>query len=338
MNRNTLALLVFAAFGLMITACQDDSASQTETTTTTPSRKKVVVPKFERDSAYAYVEKQLSFGPRVPGTEAHAQCKDWMADKLRSFGADVILQDFDAERFDGLALKGTNVIGRFNPAAKKRIMLSAHWDSRYTSDYDPDEANKDKPVPGADDGASGVAVLLEIARHFKTAPIDEYGVDIIFWDLEDQGEGGGNGDMRSWCLGSQYWSRNKHVGGYNARYGILLDMVGAENARFTKDGISRQYAPALVEKVWKMGNNMGYGDYFQNINGRELVDDHLFLNQLAGIPTIDIINRPEGSETGFGHYWHTQKDDMAVISKRTLRAVGQTVLAVVYHTDGGTFL
>ncbi|MEO1515685.1 MAG: M28 family peptidase [Bacteroidota bacterium] len=293
------------------------------------------MPKFERDSAYAYIEKQMSFGPRVPNTEAHRKCKEWMAAKLESFNAEVVLQDFVAKRYDGVDLQGTNVIGRINPDAKRRIMLSAHWDSRFISDYDEDEDNHDKPVPGADDGASGVGVLLEIARLLDKYPI-EYGVDIIFWDLEDQGEG--RGDQNSWCLGSQYWSRNPHVSGYSARFGILLDMVGSEGARFVKDGISRRFAPQVVNKVWKMARAMGYGDYFQDINGPELVDDHLFINTLAGIPTIDIINRPEGSKTGFGHYWHTQKDDITVISKRALRAVGQTVCAVVYQTDGGRFL
>ena len=331
------ALLVFAL--LIGSGCQGDSTTSTSTTTTetAPPKKRVNVPRFDRDSAYAFIEKQLSFGPRVPNTDAHRACKEWLAAKLESYGADVVLQDMKTAAFDGRELRGTNIIGRFNPDNPRRVMLSAHWDSRFISDYDKDEANQDKPVPGADDGASGVAVLLEIARQLQASPI-EHGIDIIFWDLEDQGEGGRSGNINSWCLGSQHWSRQPHVAGYRARFGILLDMVGADKARFTKDAVSRNYAPQIVKKVWKLADNMGYGGYFQDVDGRELVDDHLFINQIAKIPTIDIINRPEVTETGFGHYWHTQKDDISVISKRTLRAVGQTVLAVVYHTEGGTFL
>lgn len=299
------------------------------------TKKRAVVPKFERDSAYVYVDRQVAFGPRVPNSEAHRNCKDYLAQSLRNFGAKVIEQDFEATAYTGVKLNSTNIIGSYNPEHRNRVLLAAHWDSRPIADYDPDPARQDEPVLGADDGASGVGVLLEVARLLQQNSID-LGVDIIFFDAEDYGESQSE-DINSWCLGSQYWSRNPHVKGYRARFGILLDMVGSKNARFTKEETSMTFAPAVMDKVWKLGQNMGYGNFFVDDKTKMLIDDHLFINRLTGIPTIDIINRPEGSQTGFGHYWHTHKDNMEVIDKRTLRAVGQTVLAVLYRESDGTF-
>lgn len=294
----------------------------------------VQIPKFERDSAYNYIAKQVSFGPRVPNTPAHTACKNWMVSKMKSLGAKVIEQDFKATAYTGEVLNGTNIIAQYNPDNPIRIALFAHWDSRHISDHDPIEENKTKPVMGADDGGSGVGVLMEIARHLQQSPI-QLGVDIIFFDLEDYGESQSE-DYTTWCLGSQYWSKNLHKSGYKAKYGILLDMVGASNAQFTMEEISMSVAPTLVRKVWKLGQGMGYNGYFVNEKTKAIIDDHLFVNRIARIPTINIINKPKGSETGFTKCWHTQCDDMSNIDKRTLRAVGQTVLATVYRENNGT--
>ncbi len=313
------------------TSCKEDKPD----TPPPPPKKEVKVPKFERDSSYTFIQTQVNFGPRVTNTPEHAACKDWLVGKFKSFGAEVIEQDFEAKAYTGTVLKGTNIIAQYNPGNKNRILLAAHWDTRPVADYDPDESNRDKPILGADDGASGVGVLLEIARQLNLNPID-LGVDFILFDAEDYGESKG-GDYKTWCLGSQYWGKNLHKSGYRANYGILLDMVGAKNARFTLDETSMTYAPAFMRKVWKLAQGMGYGSYFVSEQTQILIDDHLFINQLTGIPTIDIINRPMKSETGFGDYWHTLNDNMDVIDKRTLRAVGQTVLAVVYRENNGTF-
>ena len=317
-----------------ITSCQDDSASKGSTTTAPPPVEEVKIPRFNRDTAYALVDKQTTFGPRVPNSAAHRACADWLAARLELYGAELIEQKFEATAYTKEKLKGVNIIGRYNPEHSKRILLAAHWDSRHISDYDAEEGNKKKPVLGADDGASGVGVLLEIARILQANPID-MGVDIIFFDLEDYGEGGQSGNTNSWCLGSQHWSYNPHISGYKAKYGILLDMVGAKNARFTKEGTSMKYAPKRMNKIWKLAQDQGYGAYFVNDPTSELTDDHLFVNKIIGIPMIDIINRPKGSQTGFGHYWHTQKDNMDVIDKRTLNAVGQTLLYVLYRESVG---
>jgi len=331
MNNIRIILLAFATL-IFFTACKEDKKAKPPVTTTTP-KVQVKIPKFERDSAYNYVAKQVSFGPRVPNTPEHVACKEWMVDKMKSLGAAVIEQDFQAEAYTGEMLNGTNIIAQYNPDNPNRILLCAHWDSRHISDYDPIETNKTKPVLGADDGGSGVGVLMEIARHLQQTPIS-LGVDIIFFDLEDYGESQAE-DYTSWCLGSQHWSKTPHKAGYKAKFGILLDMVGASNAQFTMEEISMSVAPTLMRKMWKLGQGMGYNNYFLNDKTKAVIDDHLFINRIARIPTIDIINKPKGSETGFTKCWHTQCDDLSNIDKRTLRAVGQTVIATVYRENNG---
>ncbi len=332
-----LKLLPFLVLLLIISACKSDPAPPKKDVPPTPPKKKefVKVPRFNKDSAYVYIEKQVAFGPRVPNTKAHTDCKNWMIDQFKSFGATVIADDFKAKGYTGTVFNATNIIAQYNPEHSNRILLAAHWDSRFVGDYDKDESKRDKPILGADDGGSGVGVLLEIARQLGENPID-LGVDIVLFDVEDQGESKGE-DYTTWCLGAQQWARNLHVPGYRAKFGILLDMVGSKNARFTREGVSMAAAPQVMNKVWKLAANMGYGNYFVMDQTREVIDDHLFVNQLTKTKMIDIINRPKVSETGFGHYWHTHDDDMDVINKQTLRAVGQTVLAVLYRSSDGSF-
>jgi Zn-dependent M28 family amino/carboxypeptidase len=208
-------------------------------------------------------------------------------------------------------------------------MLFAHWDSRPFADRD--SKNKGKAILGANDGASGVGVLLEVARQIqKLKP--NIGVDIFFFDAEDYGQP--SSDMRkrqagTWCLGSQYWANNPHKANYNANFGILLDMVGASNAYFTKEAISMYYAPQIVDKVWGIASALGHGNHFvfqQTSHVGE--DDHLYINKIANIPSIDIIQY-DPATTAFAPHWHTHDDNMDVIDKNTLAAVGETVLATV---------
>ncbi len=290
------------------------------------------IPVFNQDSAYAFIEKQLSFGTRVPGSDGHKACKEWMVNKFKSYDGDVIEQGFTAKIYTGESLESTNIIAQFNPDHKDRIILSAHWDSRFVAEQDKDDNLKDKPIPGADDGASGTAVLIEIARQIQSNPID-YGIDIILWDAEDQGT---NTSQESWCIGSQYWSRNKHVKKYRPHYGINLDMIGVKDPRFSKDAVSMEHAGQVMDKVWKLAQKMGYAKMFVDEETPGLVDDHLFVNTLAGVPMIDIINRPHNSKTGFMHAWHTHDDDISIIDKRSLRVVGQVVTAVIYKESDGS--
>ena len=177
------------------------------------------------------------------------------------------------------------------------------------------------------DGASGVGALLEIARLVHQQQ-PELGIDIIFLDAEDYGAHDQDNE-ESWCLGAQYWARNPHVQGYNARFGILLDMVGGKNTVFLKESYSEKFAPDVNKKVWKAARKLGYGNLFINEDGGGVTDDHLFINRLARIKTIDIIaSDPEG---GFTPTWHTLTDNMDHIDKNTLKAVGQTVLEVIYN-------
>lgn len=287
-------------------------------------------PDFDAAKAYSFVKAQVEFGPRVPGTAAHAACAEWLAMTLRQWTPDVVVQPFRAKAFDGTMLEGRNIIASFDSGRKDRILLCAHWDSRPFADYDPDPANHWKPVPGANDGASGVGVLLEVARQLSLKK-PAVGVDIVLFDLEDYGEHRSRRGFsaESWALGSQHWARTPHRPGYTARFGILLDMVGAPDARFTMEGTSMYYAPAVMRKVWKTARALGYGKHFLEKESGALIDDHLYINRLARIPTIDIIDYDD-DRGGFFGGWHTVGDTMDGIAPGTLEAVGRTVLAVVY--------
>lgn len=295
--------------------------------------KTINIPSFSADSAYAFVKKQVDFGPRVPNTPAHVACAQYLSAELKRFGAEVIEQKADLTAFDGTILKAVNVIGSFNLAADTRILLFAHWDSRPWADHDPIPENRKKPVVGANDGGSGVGVLLEMARHFGQNQLN-VGVDIIFFDAEDYGAPEsfrGKDTENSWCLGSQYWAKNPHIPGYTARYGILLDMVGAPQATFYREQASDYYAGSVVTKVWSQAQSLGFGNYFINQKGGAITDDHIYVNQILGIPSIDIIQYDPNTNSGFGKYWHTINDTMENIDKETLNAVGITLMHVVYN-------
>lgn len=320
--------------GFLITACGNKTATPNNSDVTETKSYSKVSPDFNADSAYHFVNKQVSFGPRVPNTSQHIACGDYLVTQLKRFGADVVEQKADLRAYNGTILKARNIIGSFNTDKKERILLFAHWDTRPFADQDPNPDNYRKPILGANDGASGVGVLLEIARVIARDSIN-MGVDIIFFDAEDYGipsfERGVYDDDNSWCLGSQYWAENPHKPNYKARFGILLDMVGAPDAKFYKEYFSKKYAAAVLGKTWGTARNLGYGKYFVDGEGGMITDDHLPVNEVMKIPSIDIIQYDRNSGTGFGWYWHTLKDDMSNISKETLKAVGQTVLEVIYN-------
>lgn len=336
MIKNTFWLLCLSFLIFSGSACNTDTKNPAKNNVTaadvdepTQTRK---IPRFDRDSAYAFVAKQVNFGPRVPNMKSHTACKNWLVTRFKEFGATVIEQDFKATAYTGEVYNATNIIAQYNPERKRRILLGAHWDTRFIADKDTER--QDEPIDGADDGGSGVGVLLEIARQINLNGID-IGVDIILFDAEDNGEDNG-GNPNSWCLGSQYWAKNMHRSDYNAMYGILVDMVGAKNARFAQEDLSMQIHPTLVNKVWDLAASMKQGKYFVKAKAGPITDDHYFVSKIARIPMIDIINLPGGTKT-FGHYHHTHADNMDVIDKNTLFAAGQVVLAVVYRQNNGTF-
>lgn len=327
--------LVILLFSLItVTSCkqtQSSSANEAE------QIKLVSAPAFNADSAYAYIETQVKFGPRVPNTSAHVKSGDWMVRKLKQYGFEVTEQHFKPVTFDGKTLNARNIIGTYNPTASKRILLAAHWDSRPFADKD--SVKKDQAIDGANDGASGVGVLLEVARTIHAATQKpNIGIDIIFFDAEDWGE---KDDMQPsqekvyWCLGSQYWASNLHKPNYSAYFGILLDMVGAKGATFPKEGQSVQYAGSINNQIWDIAGRLGYGQYFIQQEGGGITDDHVFVNTVAKIPMVDILHQEVNSERTFGAFHHTHGDNMSVIDKNTLKAVGQTVVQVLYQEDGG---
>lgn len=327
------SLYLFGFFIVLILACQDEQKAPgtkkpNTTKKTTPKQEpeiKVDVPKFDADKSYEYIAKQVAFGPRVPGSDPHLACRDWMKSELEKTADQVTIQESTDKNFEGKTVPIYNVIASFNPKAKERILLCAHWDTRPFADQDTKD--KDKPIDGANDGGSGVGVLLEIANQLKQNPVD-IGVDIVLFDTED---GGMPGYADSYCLGSQYWGKEAKKSGYKAKYGILLDMVGGKNALFYQEGLSKKHGQHVLDKVWKAANTAGQSSFFSYESVSELTDDHKYVMFYTGIPTIDIIQYERFN--GFGSFWHTHDDNMDVISKRTLKAVGQTVLQVLYQEN-----
>ena len=316
---------------LFLSCCGQKTATEKRATTIPEATNNMSAPVFNQDSAYTFVERQVQFGPRVPNTEAHKACAQYLSSELDRFGAKIYVQEAVLTAYNGDRLQASNIIGVFNPEQTKRVLLFAHWDSRPYSDRDPDVNNHHKPIDGADDGASGVGVLLEIARQIGIQGIG-IGIDIIFFDAEDYGVPDFLNDYSpdSWCLGSQFWAKNPHVPNYKAEYGILLDMAGSRNATFYKESLSVQYAAPIVERVWSTARNLGYGKFFINASGGFITDDHEYIIKLRSIPCIDIINYNPSTPHGFGSYWHTQQDTMDNIDRETLKAVGQTILEVIY--------
>ncbi|CAG5009913.1 hypothetical protein DYBT9275_04596 [Dyadobacter sp. CECT 9275] len=315
---------------LAIQGCNNSTSS--EQTSEQQAPKLVPAPAFNADSAYHFVKQQVNFGPRVPNTAAHKACGDYLVATLRKFGFQVTEQTFVATTFDGKKLNARNIIGSYNPQEPKRILLASHWDSRPFSDQD--STVKTKPVPAANDGASGVGVLLEIARVISTqAQKPGVGVDIIFFDAEDWGNSSEATDEYSgFCLGSQHWAANKHVPNYTAYFGVLLDMVGAKGATFQKEGYSVQMADEVVREIWGLASRLGYSNYFIDQRGAAITDDHLPVNKVARIPMVDIIHTQQNnlSHTFFDQ-WHTSQDTMEHIDPKTLKAVGQTLVQVLYQ-------
>ncbi len=322
-----MALLLISL--LAFSSCQ---TNQRQTNQRKVAAKNVNIPTFNGDSAYVFTQTQVDFGPRVTGTEPHILCKNWLVSKLSDYADTIYEQRFKARTYDKITRNGVNIIASFNPEKSKRILLMAHWDSRPYADADEDESLHRTPIDAANDGASGVAVLLETARQLKLQRPD-VGVDIVLFDLEDFGP---PMDMNidgqeNWGLGSQYWSRNPHYYGYKAVYGILLDMVGAKDAVFRQEYYSLYFARNIVKKVWETAADLGYDRFFVDEEGGGATDDHFFVNTIANIPSIDIIHMEPGSNGSFFEHWHTSKDNMDQIDRETLAVVGQVLLQVLYY-------
>ncbi len=312
----TLISMIMAA---VMFSCGHGSNEGSDTTGDTAQATPTVAA-FNGDSALMLAREQCNFGPRVPGTPAHARCAEWLTATLRASCDSVMVQTGTVTTGQGKSLDIKNIVGIINPQADRRILLLAHWDTRPWADKDPDPAKHDQPVMGANDGASGVAVLLQLARQLKASGTT-LGIDILLVDAEDMGI---EDKEESWALGAQYWAATPHIAGYKPLFGILLDMVGAPDAVFSREYYSLYYASGIVDEVWKHAA----GSHFTNADGGAVTDDHVFINQ-ASIPCIDIIDMRADSETGFYDAWHTTGDTIDRLSAKTLGEVGQTLLNVI---------
>ena len=323
--------LVICIVSLLFISCGNEPKPQTkEQSAAAPAKYQQISPIFNGDSAYYYVAKQVAFGPRVCNSSAHTACGDYLVAEFKKYADEVIEQKAVVSNWDKKKLNIRNIIASFNPKASKRVLVCAHWDSRPYADNDPNPSNHNKAVDAADDGASGVAVMLEMARLMSVYK-PNIGVDFICLDAEDLGKSDKGSD--SYCLGSQYWGKTPHKPGYKADFGILLDMVGAYNAKFVWEGFSMKHAEPVLRKVWDQAIQLGFSNYFYYYQGGFITDDHKYINELSGIPTIDIIHYAEQTNSGFPAHWHTVNDNMNNIDRNTLRAVGQTILEVIFKEN-----
>lgn len=325
--RKTFFVSVLVA--VLCFSCNSSGNKQQTSDSGTRDFANVDIPCFSADSAFAFVESQLAFGERIPNSAAHDRCAQYLVSKMTQWVDTVIVQDFSALRWDKTEISGRNIISVINPDAENRVLLAAHWDSRAYADNEQDPQNMHKPILGANDGASGVALLMEMARIMKDCK-PACGIDIIFFDLEDQGTPSFEDNYRedSWCLGSQYWAKNPHKMFYQADYGILFDMVGGFNPRFTKEEVSRKFAPGITNEIWTVAQQLGYGKIFVDTPTDAILDDHLYVNQNTNIPMVDIVeNQPDCS---FFRYWHTLNDNLDAIDKNTMKIVADVVMTVIY--------
>lgn len=274
-------------------------------------------PVFDGQKAFDLLEDQVAIGPRYPGSKGQIICRDWIVDICNNYADTIIIQEFQAYRPDNKTTAASyNIIARFAPKMKKRVMLSTHWDTRPISDMDMLHYNT--PVPGANDGASGTAVLLEMLRHIKNMDLN-VGVDLIFWDAEDMGIAG---DGAYFCQGSEFYAYNPILP--KAQKGILIDMIGDHDLLLPIEGNSMKYAPQLVEEIYKIGRELGYSHIYQQKIGPEMFDDHIPLNTIANIPTIDLI---DFSYKYQGHnLWHTPRDLPKYCSPQSLKAIGDVLI------------
>lgn len=318
---------------LFLWACGEETStsSSSQSTESEGPAKPVFVPDFNADSAYYFIQKQVEFGPRVPNTPEHRAAGDFLADQLAAYGGKVKSQRGEVTAYDGTMLQMRNIMATFYPEKTRKVLLCAHWDTRPFADQD--DENQKEPIAGANDGGSGVGVILEIARLLQENE-PELGVEIILFDAEDYGrpsfEPVGSYEGNTYCLGSQYWAERMSPSKYFADFGILLDMVGAKDAVFKQEEYSRKYAPAVVKKVWGTAHRIGHDRYFSKSHTGPVVDDHIYVNQ-AGIPCVNIIQFDSHATNAFGDFWHTHQDDMGIIDKNTLKAVGETVMTVIFE-------
>ena len=314
-------VIAIAAMLLAVSCAKEESKPQSETQKQQSTAPKVA-PFFDGTKAFDYLTAQTNFGPRAVGTAAHQKCLNFLQTEMQKYAGAVNLQTFTHNGYNGEAVDLTNIISSFNLKATTRILLIAHWDSRSRAEKDQNPKKMDQPILGANDGASGVAILMEIARHLKATP-PAVGIDMLFADGEDYGK---EDDLESYLLGSKYFAKNLPQG-FNPVYGILLDMVGDRQLGIPKESYSLHYAPDIVDLVWSTAKELGVYQFSDDQQGY-IIDDHLPFNEI-GIKTIDLIDYdyPDTSN----RYWHTTEDTPDKCSSESLEAVGRVLMTVIYR-------
>ncbi len=271
---------------------------------------------FDGEAALRYVEAQLGFGPRVPNTEGHRRAGDWILEQLRRRADSVEVQEFTHVTLDGDTLRLRNFIGRFRPEVRERILYVAHWDTRPRADRSANLGQQRLPVPGANDGASGVAVLIGVADVLRLRP-SEFGVDLVFVDGEDYGDFAADADV---LLGSRHYAASLDTDALPL-FAVVWDMVGDRDLEIFQEGNSVDRAPEVVERVWNRARELGHGRVFRSSVGYTMTDDHIPLLGV-GIRAIDVI------DFEYPH-WHTTEDTLDKVSAASLQIVGDVAVALL---------
>lgn len=279
---------------------------------------------FDGEAAFHFVERQLAFGPRIPGTPAHRAMGDWLDSLLTGLADTIIVQAWQHVTLKGDTLPMRNFLARFNPAAAERVLYLAHWDTRPASGPDTG-LDFNQPVPGANDGASGVAVLLGVAQALRATP-PEVGVDLLFVDGEDYGI---FSEERDVLVGTRYYVENQPPGP-PPRFAVLFDMVGDKDLKLPPEGYSMTGAPEVVDRVWSTAEALGYSAWFPRSGGIAINDDHIPL-QHAGIAAIDVIDFDYGPDNS---WWHGPGDTLDKVSAASLKIVGDVAVAVLREMKG----
>lgn len=315
MNRSKIFLLL----AVICLSCNQKNNEQHSRSTQQPVKTMATtIPSFDGTSAYSFLTAQTNFGPRNPSSIGHHECLNYLTKELENYADTVRLQHFTRQGYNE-TLRLTNIIASFKPETASRILLLAHWDTRPRAEQDPDAAKRNKPIIGANDGASGVAVLLELARILKNNP-PPIGIDILLTDGEDYGFADQDGNDDMYFLGARYFAKTKPAG-YNPRFGILLDMIGDADLQIPMEQFSMKYAPQIVDQIWNVADEIGIPQ-FVRVPGEAVSDDHIPLNE-AGIPTIDLI------DFQYPH-WHTTHDTPDKCSPQSLEAVGKVLTTFIF--------
>ena len=273
---------------------------------------------FNGETALGYIQTQLAFGPRIPGTAGHVKAGDWITEQMRSRADSVTEQRWKHVTVRGDTIEMRNIFARIRPEATERVLYIAHWDTRPFSDAASDAASRKMPVPGANDGASGVALLMAVADVLKSTP-PVYGVDMLFVDGEDYGDFGP--PLKDVLIGSTYFASNLPSPSYRPIFGVLWDMIADKDLNIYQEGYSTQQAPEIVARVWQTAEDLGYGFYFISRGGGPITDDHLPLLQ-KGLRVIDVIDIDYAAH-------HKPTDTIDKVSAKSLQIVGDVATALV---------